>query len=303
MPIDLKQTQAVTHMANLLYDFLPGSPNPFANQRLSFPGCASKAGVGSLWIGGSKKPAIAQLLSATLEKARDRFCPLLVEIIHAGIIYRSNKANPVTREEVVALNGFIKDVGFKIPELWAADFLHGLPSVKPTTNPSSAENVNLTSYLDEFVQLSKLDPHPRGFAFQEFLNKIFYVQGLAPKGAFRLQGEEIDGSFELNSATYLLEAKWQTNRVAQKDLAAFGIKVGGKSTWSRGLIISYSGFTPEGLHAWAHGKQTNIIGMDSLDLVFILQGKMDLKKAIELKARHAAETNKMFISVYDLANR
>lgn len=134
------------------------------------------------------------------------------------------------------------------------------------------------------------------------MNKLFSAYNLEPRKSFRITGEQIDGSFQLEGNTYLVEAKWQNEQIGETDLNGFKGKVDGKATWSRGLFISYSGFTEEGLKAFAIGKPTNIIGMDARDLHLILEGKLTLPKAIEFKARRAAETNDFFVSVYELQN-
>src|ERR1051325_4262830 len=99
MSLSLSESQAINEIAKRLYEFLPGKAHPFADQRISFLAAAHDCGVGPLWSGGSKLPAIASLLQETLEHHRDRFCPLLLEVIKRGLIYRNSKRNPITREE------------------------------------------------------------------------------------------------------------------------------------------------------------------------------------------------------------
>jgi len=302
MSIDPKQVKVISDIADLIYDFLPANPHPYADATVSFPGAAQKAGLGQLWRGGSKRPAVAQLLRDTLEKAKSRFCPLMIEIVNTSILYRLGKKNPVKKEEIEALNSLIAQIGFKIPELWDPGFLNGLPSTtqaQPARKPSSNRG-DIEKLREEYVALTSLEPQKRGYAFQDFLGRLFAAYGLTPRSAFRLTGEEIDGSFELNGAVYLLEAKWQAKQTAQDDLAIFSMKVSGKSTWARGLFISYAGYTKDGLEAFARGRQTNIIGMDGQDLFFVLEGKMSLEEAITAKARRAAETNEFFVSVFVL---
>ena len=101
--------------------------------------------------------------------------------------------------------------------------------------------------------------------------------------------------------TYLIEAKWQSKPIGQSDLLVFHGKVEGKTTWSRGIFISMSGFTEDGLIAFSHGRPTNIIAINGQDIYFILKGKMRLDDAIRLKARKAAETGEILVSVYELA--
>ena len=150
------------------------------------------------------------------------------------------------------------------------------------------------------LALDKVTPQQRGFEFERFLKNLFEVYGLAPRGSFRLVGEQIDGSFELNGDVYLLEAKWQAKQTAQDDLLIFREKAEVKSTWTRGIFISYGGFTDDGIEAFRRGRATNIIGMTGQDLFFILSGEISLVDAILQKVRRAGETGDFYVSILEL---
>jgi hypothetical protein len=150
------------------------------------------------------------------------------------------------------------------------------------------------------IDYVSINEQKRGFKFEKFLKEFFDTFGLKPKSSFRLVGEQIDGSLQLKGYTYLIEAKWQNKSVGNADLLIFRGKVEGKASWSRGLFISYNGFSKDGLEAFSKVGATNIICMDGQDLYFILEGKISLNEAIELKARRAAETGEAFINIYSL---
>src|SRR5262249_39772526 len=97
----------------------------------------------------------------------------------------------------------------------------------------------------DLLALSPLDPQPRGFAFEKFLTRLFNGFGFEARGSFRLVGEQIDGSFVLDSQTYLVEAKWHNALTPAADLHVFQGKIGEKADWSRGLFMSYSGFSED----------------------------------------------------------
>ena len=78
---------------------------------------------------------------------------------------------------------------------------------------------------------------------EKFLSEAFALFNLAPRGSFRLIGEQIDGRFHLDGETYLLEARWQGPKIGNRELQAFAGSVHSKSAWTRGLFVSYSGFT------------------------------------------------------------
>ena len=118
------------------------------------------------------------------------------------------------------------------------------------------------------------------------------------RGAFRNTGEQIDGSFQLGFVTYLLEAKWQNGLTGAADSHVFQGKLEEKAPWARGLFISVTGFSGEGLQAFGRGKK--VICMDGRDLYEILDRGLVLPDVIERKDRRAVETGMPFIPVSEL---
>jgi hypothetical protein len=130
------------------------------------------------------------------------------------------------------------------------------------------------------------------------LTRLFNAFGFEARGSFRLVGEQIDGSFVLSGHTYLVEAKWQNQLTPVADLHVFQGKIGEKADWSRGLFVSYSGFSPDGLTAF--GRSKKIICTDGLALSEALMRELPLNVVLERKVRHAAETGQAFARVRDL---
>lgn len=298
--LSFREAQTVEDLADLFYDFLPGS----GNNKTAFPLAAAQAGVGDLWVPGSKRPAIVQLLTSTLEHRRSYFIKLIIAIVRQAMTYRRGKGNPLTRAEIDRLNSLLPGVEFKIPELLDPGFLNSFGQPKTEEAPpqaavalSAAKAQELATLL---IEITKLDPQTRGLRFEGFLNDLFAGFGLAPRGSFRLVGEQIDGSFKLHGQTYLVEAKWHGPQIGFADLMTFSGKVAGKASWSRGLFVSNSGFTLDGLEAFSRGRQTNLICADGLDLYEVLSRRVSLIDVLEEKARRAAETNRAFVAVRDL---
>jgi hypothetical protein len=189
--LPFREAQAIEDLADLLYDFLPGS----GNNRTAFPIAAAQAGVGDLWVPGSKRPAVVQLLGTTLEHRRHLFTKLIIFIVRQAITYRRGKGNPINRPEIDRLNTLLTMVSFKIPELLDPGFLDSLEVRSASAGAASSTLLNsersqaLASLL---LEISKLDPRQRGFRFEGFLNELFDAFGLAPRNAFRLAGEQID---------------------------------------------------------------------------------------------------------------
>jgi hypothetical protein len=121
---------------------------------------------------------------------------------------------------------------------------------------------------------------------------------MAARGSFRLIGEQIDGSFVLSDDPYLLEARWQNAYTDAGDLHPFHGKCEGKASWTRGLFISQSGFSDQGLIAFGKGKR--LICMDGLDLSDTLRRGLHLQDVLLAKVRRAGEHGTPFVRVRDL---
>lgn len=163
------------------------------------------------------------------------------------------------------------------------------------------DKAKMAALKQRLIDLSAMEPHPRGYAFETWLRDIFNFFGLEAREPFRNRGEQIDGSFVLQGETYLLEAKWQSGQVGAADLHAFQGKLEQKAAWARGLFVSNSGFTQDGLAAFGRGKR--VICMDGLDLFDILDRELPLNHALDRKVRRAAETGLPFERVRDVFGR
>ena len=150
----------------------------------------------------------------------------------------------------------------------------------------------------ELVKVRDLPPHRRGYAFEAFLKRAFDAAGLAARKPFRNSGEQIDGSFVLDGEVYLFEAKWQAAKTPAADLHVFHGKLDQKAAWARGLFVSFTGFTAEGLAAFGTGKR--IICMDGRDIYDALTRDIPLKSVLERKSRRAAETGHIHVPVREL---
>jgi hypothetical protein len=171
------------------------------------------------------------------------------------------------------------------------------PSATPPS-PKAFEQPNYEGLLDDLMSLHSLTPQSRGYAFEAFLKKVFNTFGLLPRGGFRRTGEQIDGSFVLSGETYLLEAKWHKKPTPAADLHTFQGKLDARVNWARGLFVSYSGFSQDGLIAYGRGG--SVVCMDGLDLHDALKGEIPLNHVLEQKVRRSVETGEVLSRVRDL---
>jgi hypothetical protein len=172
-------------------------------------------------------------------------------------------------------------------------------SVKRQPSPKRVfDRATYSELQSKLIALGGMSAQARGFAFEKYLRQLFDAFELEARSAFRLVGEQIDGSFILGDVTYLLEAKWHNEQTGIGDLHAFHGKVEQKAAWARGLFVSYIGFSDQGLQAFGRGKK--VICLDGADLAEAFIRELPLPEVLHRKVRRAAETGAAFVRVRDL---
>ena len=169
------------------------------------------------------------------------------------------------------------------------------PSTPEDKEPSAARIAELRA---QFAEIMTLGPQPRGYAFERFLKQMFDVWGLEAREAFRTIGEQIDGSFQLGTATVLLEAKWQNELIDLLPLQGFQGRLEDRPIWTQGLFVSYSGYSAA---AAAGFRARRLVLMDGFDIHEVLAKGLSLRRVILAKTRRASETGEAFVRVRDLS--
>jgi hypothetical protein len=314
MAVSLKQADAISNIAHLLYDFLPGSGRPDWKGHVSFSSIARRLGLGHYWPEGSKEPAIRQLLRMTLEREPLQFEKLILEVVEAGIPYSKKNGKPIRSTQIKTLNGYLWELGFKFPALWDRDLWSSLDgdSTKRAQNivekQLRSEELQATQVTarekkreelrDAFYALcTDVNRQRAGLKLESVLNQVFEMFQLAPRGAFKIVGEQIDGSFLLDQESYLVEAKWESERLAEEKLLIFRGKIEGKSSFTRGVFVSVSGFTNECIQSISTHKQPTFFLIDGYDLATVLEGQVTLTDLLRAKRNRLAEEGKLLYRV------
>ncbi|MBU8923261.1 MAG: restriction endonuclease [Bacteroidales bacterium] len=317
MALSLKHSRAARDLAQVLYDFLPGSGNANWKGHVSYKTVAEKVGVGDFWQPGSKLPMITALLERTLEFRRGRFEPLILEVVRCGLTYRQKRGQPVDPKEIDEINGLILELDFKFPDLWDPEFRESLSvdggvraasRVKQVRNEErlgatarSARSQSLEGLKREFLSLHDSDNRQRaGLELEKILNRLFELNELTPSKPFRVTGEQIDGSFELDHEIYLFEAKWTQDPIPASDLYVFRGKIEGKSKFTRGVFLTMNGISQPALEAVVTGKQPTFFIMDGYDLMMLLEDNLPLVEFLRRRQRFLAERGKVAVQFRDL---
>lgn len=167
---------------------------------------------------------------------------------------------------------------------------HEADGLRPIQAYSGIDYAALTA---EMEAMRILPPQQRGYRFEVWLKELFAVFKLEPREAFRNRGEQIDGSFRMEGEFYLLEAKWQQSLTPAADLHVFDGKLRQKARWTRGVFISWMGYTEDGIQAFGRGH--SIICVSGADLFYSLSDRIPFPVMLNAKIREASESGRHFV--------
>lgn len=170
------------------------------------------------------------------------------------------------------------------------------------SNGREIQGINKLSEIDhnkfakelELLRETNESAQSRGYAFEKYLRDLFEVYSLHPRGSFKIVGEQIDGSFELDNNIYLLEAKWISKPIDKSTLVIFNEKVRSKSGYTRGLFISNSEYTEEALRTFASSREIRIVLMTVDELSALISEKKSFIELIRAKVRALAEEGEFY---------
>lgn len=317
MSLTLRESQAITDLAELFYDMLPWSGKATWKGHVSFKTVAEKVNVVRFWQPGSKLPMLTQLLEHTYADRRECFERLILESVRSGITYRQKKQNPITGDEIDRLNGILLHLGFKFPDLWDPEFRaslrmqSGQRAQKTVEQALAEERIRASAQTQRAVQLAELqqqffdlsgwtDRRAAGLALEELLNRLFALEGLTPREPFRVVGEQIDGAIELDHESYLVEAKWEQAPLDEQPLLVFRGKIEGKSQYTRGIFVVINGISEQARRAIPCGKQPSFFVIDGHDLSMVLGGDIGLKEFLRQRRRLLAQEGLITVPYGDI---
>lgn len=136
----------------------------------------------------------------------------------------------------------------------------------------------------------------RGYDLEELLGRLFKLHDIPYQPPFKKGTvEQTDGFFTFSSFPYLIEARWRKSPPDLGTLTAFSGKVRRKIDSTRGLFVSVAGFRQEVLAEAS--DLLNLILMDGQDLALILEGRISLIEALQLKLDKGAQQGVIFYSL------
>ncbi len=163
-------------------------------------------------------------------------------------------------------------------------------SLKDVDLSEHADLLEVYDFLaDEPVSVPRGWHQRRGYGLERLLAEVLRREGLSPRLSFRPAGEQVDGSFVLDSRFILLEAKWVSSAIEASQLYSFKGKVDGKLVGTIGIFLSINGFSKDAVEALHRGKELSIILATGDDFRTALGPGRGFAEMVRAKLRAAAE--------------
>jgi len=159
----------------------------------------------------------------------------------------------------------------------------------------------MTTLINKFKQISKLEPRRRGTQFERLFYEVFEREDiLLERSYFNENGsQQVDGAVEVNNRIFLTEIKWEKSEtLAASKLYSFLGKINSKIDGTLGLFISYNGLSDNFLNSVRAGIRQNCIIINGKDNVIpIIKGEVLLKDYIWYTYQQASTRNRICIPV------
>ncbi len=204
-----------------------------------------------------------------------------------------DKDNLDTKKAKVLLNEFRQIVGSDPIENEIKLKKEQEHRINKDTEISSKKELEdkLSSLYKEFLDLfstNQYTPQQRGFQLEKIFSELLRVNEFDYSPPYKTDTEQIDGYFSFEKFDYLVELKWTSEQIKQKDLSIFDGKLKGKGQSTRGLFISVNGFDENSILKFTCDNP-RILLMTGEDLIYILNNTFTLFDSLKIKTNILAK--------------
>lgn len=148
-----------------------------------------------------------------------------------------------------------------------------------------------------FKGLTSEDRQKAGYELEHILKELFALSEMEYKKPYKTETQQIDGHFKFDGFNYLVEAKWRKDMPNENEIGGFQRKVITKFDSTRGLFVSVNGYRDEVISQF-NGQGANIILMTGEDLMHILEGRIELKEALQIKVDKASQYGIVYSKIF-----
>lgn len=135
-----------------------------------------------------------------------------------------------------------------------------------------------------------------GYILEDILVKLFSLFDIEYRKSYKLGTQQIDGHFRYEGFDYLVEVKWKKDLPNEQEIGGFERKITTKLESTRGIIISINGFREDVIKQF-EGRGAKILFFSGEDLIHILEGRIDLREALQFKIKKAAQEGKVYTEI------
>ncbi|MCH7500934.1 MAG: hypothetical protein IH886_13145 [Nitrospinae bacterium] len=172
-------------------------------------------------------------------------------------------------------------------------------SAKQKLERNKAVREKLDQINQNYLKLLTDDPQKRGYDLEKIMYDLFELFDLDPKASFKILGEQIDGSFNLDGTDYIFEARWRNEPTDREALDTFTSKVKRKLENTLGLFLSINNYEPSAVTLHSE-RGACIILMTGADLMAVLEGRIDLPTLLIRKKKHASQTGNILLNIHEI---
>lgn len=160
----------------------------------------------------------------------------------------------------------------------------------------------LRQLISEYGQLQRLEghtPQSRGQRFNGLIAEVLQCRGIDAKANVRAAGE-IDVIFTVDGAHYVLEAKWQSEKIDTGVIAKLQKRVRQRLAGTYGVLLSMSGYSPNALAEVKDGERLEVMLLDQSHWEATLGGQISPAKLLGLVRSYAAFRGEPYAPLPDL---
>jgi Restriction endonuclease len=170
---------------------------------------------------------------------------------------------------------------------------------------SGLDHARLQSFRDEFDAIYSLgDLQERGNQFQDLMNRIFKYYCEDSKGDFKRTGEQIDGLFYFEKHWWYVEVRWKEEKACAADVSVLRDRARGAFGGdTKGLFISFNGYTDECKQSMAGAGDERVILFDGYDLRCVLDCQIAFDVLLAEKQADVVQNKRAFVGATEIIER
>lgn len=158
---------------------------------------------------------------------------------------------------------------------------------------TSLTNSQIKEKFNELLVDTTINPQSRGFAFEKLIKAKLDNENLEPRSGYKPTAEQIDGSFFWEGRTFLLEAKWEKDKLPASSVYTFQGKLNGKFHTTSGVFLAVNGYNKDVEEGLKIGKSLNIVLFDGSDIRLIFNNEVSFLEVLKFKLRQAGDTGSL----------